>query len=236
MIWKTIRETGNEKRYGTGKQNDTERVCGTGKRYGTGRRYSIGRAVRFAAMLAAAVMLSAVPAAPAEAAQTSGSWGQEEDGRWFYTDGSGERLCAAVTPDGYLTDVLGYWDETPYDTLVGSYTVESDTLDGNAVEEDIAGVIHTAKISLTAEKHLLMTEIWGYANGGVLRKASTEYYPNTNGTFQVYWYPERKGNDLRWRDIAYYSNASGFTDNGDGSVTVTSASDSGTRVTVFRKN
>ncbi len=230
MFQKTIRETGNERQYGIGKQNGAERVCGTGRRYGT------GRAVRFAAMLAAAVMLSAVPAVTAEAAQASGSWGQEADGRWYYTDGSGERLCAAVTPDGYLTDVLGYWDETPYDTLVGSYTVESDTLDGKTVEEDIAGVIHTAKISLTADKHLLLTEIWGYANGGVLRKAATEYYPNTNGTFQVYWYPERKGNDLRWRDIPYYSNASGFTDNGDGSFTVTTASDSGTRVTVFRKN
>lgn len=182
-------------------------------------------------LLALAIAVSA--AFPASAAA---GWTVNEEGKWVYLDESGEPLANAVTPDGYLTDLFGVWNETEYDNLVGTYELVSDTLDGTDVsEDDTDGIIHSACVQMNQDEHVVLHQVWAYADGSVMRSSDDEYYPNANGTFNALYYPVRRGNNQRWRDISEYSNYTVMTDNGDGTLTVSAEEDAGKRITVWRK-
>lgn len=189
---------------------------------------------RILAVLAAAVCLMAGAALPAFAADAG--WQLNSGGEWVYYDESGEPLENAVTPDGYLTDLFGVWIPTDFDSLVGSYEIVSETLDGSPVEaDDVDGVIHSVSLHLTMEQHIVLHHVWAYANGAVMRSSEDEFYPNMNGTFNACYYPVRRGNSLRWRDVSAYSNYTTLTDNGDGILTLSAEEDAGKRVTVLKK-
>ncbi|MBQ7535892.1 MAG: hypothetical protein IJT43_09795 [Stomatobaculum sp.] len=186
-------------------------------------------------LLPAAVFAAAITIMTAGNAFAAG-WQQNEAGKWYYIDETGEPLKASVSPDGYLTDLFGFWEETPYDSLVGTYVPVSDTLDGQEISgEDVPGLVRTLSVKLRADRHIDVTETWAYPNGSVVRKSTTEYFPNTGGTYNAFWYPERRGNDLRWHDTGSYSNTAALTDDGNGQITMTADQDGKKRITVYQK-
>ncbi len=188
---------------------------------------------RVAAGLLLSCILAALAAVPAFA---GAGWEVNEEGKWVYLDEDGEPLKNAVTPDGYLTDLFGVWNETEYDSLVGDYEIVSETLDGQDVSAgNTAGVIHSVSLKMNQEEHVVLHQVWAYADGAVMRSSDDEYYPNTNGTFNALYYPVRRGDDPRYRDISAYSNYTVMTDNGDGTLTVTATEDAGRRITILRK-